>query len=138
MPKRVPRRFCPYPSISSSGWSAATTFDIRNQVEAVLAASPVGRPTGAATVPGYEAVAFFGFGITHGTPKEIVDLLNKEINLAIQDPGIQARLKDLGGIAVPGSPGDFGKFLAAEPAKWEKVVHAPTSAGRSPCRKRNQ
>jgi len=81
-------------------------------------------PTVAETVPGYEAVAFFGFGITHGTPKEIVDLLNKEINLALQDPGIQARLKDLGGIAVPGSPGDFGKFLANETAKWEKVVHA--------------
>jgi len=81
-------------------------------------------PTVADTVPGYEAVAFFGFGITHGTPKEIVDLLNKEINLALQDPGIQARLKDLGGIAVPGSPGDFGKFLANETAKWEKVVHA--------------
>jgi tripartite-type tricarboxylate transporter receptor subunit TctC len=81
-------------------------------------------PTVAETVPGYEAVAFFGFGAPHGTPKEIVDLLNKEINLAIQDPGIQARLKDLGGIAVPGSPGDFGKFLANETAKWEKVVHA--------------
>src|SRR5665811_1416036 len=81
-------------------------------------------PTVADTVPGYEAVAFFGFGITHGAPKEIVDLLNKEINLALQDPGIQARLKDLGGIAVPGSPGDFGKFLANETAKWEKVVHA--------------
>jgi len=81
-------------------------------------------PTVAETVPGYEAVAFFGFGITHGTPKEIVDLLNKEINLALKDPGIQARLKDLGGIAVPGSPDDFGKFLANETAKWEKVVHA--------------
>jgi len=81
-------------------------------------------PTVAETVPGYEAVAFFGFGITHGTPKEIVDLLNKEINLALKDPGIQARLKDLGGIAVPGSPDDFGKFLAGETAKWEKVVHA--------------
>jgi tripartite-type tricarboxylate transporter receptor subunit TctC len=81
-------------------------------------------PTVAETVPGYEAVAFFGFGATHGTPKEIVELLNKEINLALKDPGIQARLKDLGGIPVPGSPDDFGKFLANETAKWEKVVHA--------------
>jgi tripartite-type tricarboxylate transporter receptor subunit TctC len=81
-------------------------------------------PTVAETVPGYEAVAFFGFGATHGTPKEIVDLLNKEINEALKDPTVQARLKDLGGIPVPGSPGDFGKFLAAETAKWEKVVHA--------------
>jgi tripartite-type tricarboxylate transporter receptor subunit TctC len=81
-------------------------------------------PTVADTVPGYEASAFFGFGVTHGAPKEIVDLLNKEINLALKDPGIQARLKDLGGIAVPGSPGDFGKFLTDETAKWEKVVRA--------------
>jgi tripartite-type tricarboxylate transporter receptor subunit TctC len=81
-------------------------------------------PTVAETVPGYEAVAFFGFGATHGTPKEIVDLLNKEINEALKDPTVQARLKDLGGIPVPGSPDDFGKFLTNETAKWEKVVHA--------------
>ncbi len=81
-------------------------------------------PTVAETVPGYEAVAFFGFGATHGTPKEIVDLLNKEINDALKDPTVQARLKDLGGIPVPGSPADFSKFLANETAKWEKVVHA--------------
>jgi tripartite-type tricarboxylate transporter receptor subunit TctC len=81
-------------------------------------------PTVAETVPGYEAVAFFGFGATHGTPKEIVDLLNKEINEALKDPTVQGRLKDLGGIPVPGSPGDFGEFLTNETAKWEKVVHA--------------
>jgi len=81
-------------------------------------------PTVAETVPGYEASAFFGIGATHGTPKAVIDLLNKQINDALKDPGIQARLKDLGGIAVPGSPADFGKFLAAETAKWEKVVHA--------------
>ena len=81
-------------------------------------------PTVAETVPGYEAVAFFGIGATHGTPKEVVDLLNKEINAALKDPGILAKLKDLGGIPVPGSPADFGKFLASETAKWEKVVHA--------------
>jgi tripartite-type tricarboxylate transporter receptor subunit TctC len=81
-------------------------------------------PTVAETVPGYEAVAFFGFGTTHGTPKEVVDLLNKEINAALKDPGILTKLKDLGGIAEPGSPADFGKFLASETAKWEKVVHA--------------
>ncbi len=81
-------------------------------------------PTVAETVPGYEASAFFGFGTTHGTPKEIVDLLNKEINDALKDPTMQARLKDLGGILVPGSPADFGKFSPSETAKWEKVVHA--------------
>jgi tripartite-type tricarboxylate transporter receptor subunit TctC len=81
-------------------------------------------PTVAETVPGYEASAFFGFGVPRGTPKEIVDLLNKEINLAMQDPEIQARLKDLGGIETPGTPEDFGKFLKAETEKWEKVVKA--------------
>ncbi len=81
-------------------------------------------PTVAETIPGFEAVAFFGFGAPHGTPKEIVDLLNNEINLALKDAGIQAKLRDLGGIPDPGTPADFGKFLANETAKWEKVVHA--------------
>ena len=81
-------------------------------------------PTVAETIPGYEAVAFFGFGVPHGTPKEIVDLLNKEINLALKDAGMLAKLKDLGGIADPGTPAHYGKFLAKETAKWETVVHA--------------
>ena len=81
-------------------------------------------PTVAETVPGYEASAFFGIGVPHGTPKEIVDLLNKEVNLALKDPGIIAKLKDLGGILLPGSAADFGKVLADETAKWEKVVNA--------------
>ncbi|MGI8526882.1 MAG: Bug family tripartite tricarboxylate transporter substrate binding protein [Pseudolabrys sp.] len=74
-------------------------------------------------VPGYEASAFFGFGVPHGTPKEIVDLLNKEINLALKDEKMLAKLKDLGGIPLPGSAADFGNMLTAETAKWEKVVH---------------
>src|SRR5882757_3349221 len=81
-------------------------------------------PTIAETIPGFEASAFFGFGVTHGTPKEIVDLLNKEINLALKDPGMLAKLKDLGGIPMPGSAAEFGKVMAAETAKWEKVVTA--------------
>jgi tripartite-type tricarboxylate transporter receptor subunit TctC len=81
-------------------------------------------PTVAETVPGYEASAFFGFGVPKGTPKEIVDLLNKEINLALKDPAIVAKLKDLGGTLIAGSPTDFGKLVADETAKWEKVVHA--------------
>jgi tripartite-type tricarboxylate transporter receptor subunit TctC len=81
-------------------------------------------PTIAETIPGFEASAFFGFGITHGTPKEIVDLLNKEINLALKDPGMLAKLKDLGGIPMPGSAAEFGKVMADETAKWEKVVTA--------------
>jgi tripartite-type tricarboxylate transporter receptor subunit TctC len=81
-------------------------------------------PTIAETIPGFEASAFFGFGITHGTPKEIVDLLNKEINLALKDPGMLAKLKELGCIPTPGSAADFGKVIGEETAKWEKVVRA--------------
>jgi tripartite-type tricarboxylate transporter receptor subunit TctC len=81
-------------------------------------------PTVAETVPGYEASAFFGFGVPHGTPKDIVDLLNKEINLALKDPAVLAKLKDLGGTPIPGSAADFGRLVADETAKWEKVVRA--------------
>jgi len=81
-------------------------------------------PTVAETVPGYEASAFFGIGVPHGTPKEIVDLLNKEINLALKEPTLVAKLKELGGTPIPGSAADFGKLVADETAKWEKVVHA--------------
>jgi tripartite-type tricarboxylate transporter receptor subunit TctC len=81
-------------------------------------------PTVADTVPGYEASAFFGLGVPKGTPKEIVDLINKLVNEALKDPKMQAKLKDLGGIPLPGSAADFGKILASETAKWEKVVRA--------------
>ncbi len=81
-------------------------------------------PTVAETVPGYEASAFFGIGVPKGTPKEIVELLNKEINLALKDPAILAKMKELGGILIAGSPADFGKLVEGETAKWEKVVHA--------------
>ena len=81
-------------------------------------------PTVGETVPGYEASAFFGLGVPHGTPKEIVDILNREINLALKDPTMLAKLKELGGTPIPGSAADFSKIVAEETAKWEKVVHA--------------
>jgi tripartite-type tricarboxylate transporter receptor subunit TctC len=81
-------------------------------------------PTVGETVPGYEASAFFGLGVPHGTPKEVVDILNREINLALKDPTMIAKLKELGGTPIPGSAADFGKIIADETAKWEKVVHA--------------
>ena len=95
---------------------------------AVTAATPSdelpGVPTVGATVPGYEASAFFGLSAPKGTPKEIVDLINKNVNEALKDPKILARLKELGGTPLPGTPADFGKVVAGETAKWEKVVHA--------------
>jgi tripartite-type tricarboxylate transporter receptor subunit TctC len=81
-------------------------------------------PTVAETVPGYEASAFFGFGVPHGTPKPIVDRLNAEINAALKDPTMLKKLADLGGIPAPGTADDFKVFLTNETAKWGKVVHA--------------
>ena len=79
-------------------------------------------PTVAETVPGYEASAFYGMGVAKGTPPEIIDKLNKEINAALADPNVKARLADLGGMLIAGSPADFGKLVAAETEKWAKVI----------------
>ena len=81
-------------------------------------------PTVAETVPGYEASAFFGMAVPKGTPPEIVDKLNKEVNAALADPNIKARLAELGGILIPGSPADLGKVVADETDKWAKVIKA--------------
>ena len=81
-------------------------------------------PTVAETVPGYEASAFFGLVAPKGTPAEAIDVLNKQVNAALNDPAMQAKLKQLGGTPIPGSPADFGKLLVDETGKWEKVVHA--------------
>ena len=73
-------------------------------------------------VPGYEASVWQGIGAPKGTPAEIVEKLNREINSGLADPSMKARLADLGGTALPGSPTDFGKFLADETEKWAKVI----------------
>jgi tripartite-type tricarboxylate transporter receptor subunit TctC len=81
-------------------------------------------PTVAETVPGYEASAFFGMSAPKGTPPEIIDKLNKEINAALADPKVKARLAELGGILIPGTPADFGNVVAEETDKWAKVIKA--------------
>ncbi len=81
-------------------------------------------PTVAETVPGYEATAWFGIGMPKGTPKDIIDKVNAEVNRALADPKMRERLAELGGKPIPGSPDDFGKAIAAETAKWEKVVNS--------------
>ena len=76
-------------------------------------------------VLGYEASGFVGFGAPKNTPAAVVDRLNKEINLAIFDAAIKARLVDLGGLVLPPSPpAEFGKFLASNAEKWAKVIRA--------------
>jgi len=79
-------------------------------------------PTVGESVPGFEASSFYGVGAPKGTPAEIVDKLNKQINAALADPKMKARLAELGATALPGSPADFGKFIADETEKWGKVV----------------
>jgi tripartite-type tricarboxylate transporter receptor subunit TctC len=73
-------------------------------------------------LPGYEASSWFGVGAPKNTPAEIVDKLNKEINAALADPKMKARLADLGGEVLPGSAADFGKLIADETEKWAKVI----------------
>jgi tripartite-type tricarboxylate transporter receptor subunit TctC len=79
-------------------------------------------PTVSDFVPGYEASFWTGVGAPKNTPAEIVNKLNKEINAALADPKMKARLADLGGTALSGSPADFGKFVADETEKSAKVV----------------
>jgi len=79
-------------------------------------------PVVADFVPGYEASAWFGLGAPKGTPPEIIDLLNKEVNAAVADPNIRARLVDMGGMMINGTPPEFGKIIVEETEKWAKVV----------------
>lgn len=81
-------------------------------------------PTVAETVPGYEASALFGMGAPKKTPPEIIAKLNALVNAVLAEPAIKARLTELGGTPLPGSPDDFGKLIVAETEKWEKVVKA--------------
>ena len=79
-------------------------------------------PTVVEFVPGYEASAWFGIGAPRNTPTDIIEKLNKEINAALADPKIKARLAELGATALPGSPADFGKLIGNETEKWAKVI----------------
>ena len=81
-------------------------------------------PTVGEAVPGFEASAFFGVGAPRNMPAEIIDKLNKEINLGLADPKLKARLADLGGIPLVLSPAEFGRLIADEAEKWGKVVRA--------------
>jgi tripartite-type tricarboxylate transporter receptor subunit TctC len=75
-------------------------------------------------VPGYESSGWQGIAVPRDTPREIIELLNKEINAALADPKIAARIAELGGSALSGSPADFGKLVADETDKWAKVIRA--------------
>ena len=79
-------------------------------------------PTVSEAVPGYEASAFFGMSAPKGTPADIIDKLNNEINAVLADAGMQAKLADLGGTPIPGSAAEFGQLIAAETEKWADVI----------------
>jgi tripartite-type tricarboxylate transporter receptor subunit TctC len=81
-------------------------------------------PTVGDFVPGYEARAFYGVGAPKNTPIQIVDKLNREINAGLGDSKMKARLADLGGIALAGSPAYFGMLVANETEKWGKIIRA--------------
>jgi len=81
-------------------------------------------PTVAEFLPGYESSAWYGVSAPKGTPADIVEKLNTEINAGLSDPKLSARLADLGGILMRGSPADFGKLIAEETEKWAKVIRA--------------
>jgi tripartite-type tricarboxylate transporter receptor subunit TctC len=97
--------------VRSIGVSSATRLDVLPDVP------PIGD-----SVPGYETSNWYGLGVPRSTPAEIVERLNKEVNAGLADPRLKARLNEVGGAPLVGTPADFGKFIAAETEKWAKVV----------------
>jgi tripartite-type tricarboxylate transporter receptor subunit TctC len=93
----------------------AVTSEMRSEALADI-------PTIAEFLSGYEASVSLGLGVPRGTRAEIVEKLNKEINVALTDPKTKASLAALGGTPLPGTPSDFGKFIADETEKWAKVI----------------
>jgi tripartite-type tricarboxylate transporter receptor subunit TctC len=81
-------------------------------------------PTVADTVPGYEATAWFGIGMPRNAPREAIMKVNAAVNQALADPVIKAKLLELGGVPIPGTPEDFGRVIVEETEKWAKVVRA--------------
>jgi tripartite-type tricarboxylate transporter receptor subunit TctC len=83
-----------------------------------------GVPTVAESVPGFEASSWFGLAAPKGTPEPIIAALNRETNAGLADATIKARLADMGGMALTGTPADFGKLITDETDKWGKVITA--------------
>jgi tripartite-type tricarboxylate transporter receptor subunit TctC len=111
------------------GTSASTIEYVRSGQARALAVTTATRldvlpdlPTIGEFVPGYEASAWYGVGAPMGVAADVVERLNREVNAGLADSKVKARFADLGGIAMPGSPGDFGRLIAEETEKWAKVV----------------
>jgi tripartite-type tricarboxylate transporter receptor subunit TctC len=104
-------------SFVRSGTLRALAVTSANRMD-VLADVPALRES----VPGYEATSWSGIAAPAGTPAEIIDKLNREINAALAEPKLKAQLADFGAMVMTGSPGDFGTFITAEVEKWGKVI----------------
>jgi tripartite-type tricarboxylate transporter receptor subunit TctC len=81
-------------------------------------------PTIGESVPGYEAVVWYGISVPKGTPASVIGTLNGALNAVLADPRLKARLLELGGVPMPTTPEEFGKYVASETDKWGKVVRA--------------
>jgi tripartite-type tricarboxylate transporter receptor subunit TctC len=112
------------PLLSSIGYVRAGNF--RALAVTTAARSPIlpDIPALGETLPGYEASSWYGLGGPKRAPEEIIEKLNREVNASIADPKLEARLADLGGMALGGSPADFAKLISDEVKKWGKVVLA--------------
>ena len=112
------------PLLSSIEYVRAGSF--RALAVTTAARSPIlpDIPTLGETLPGYEASAWYGIGGPKRTPEAVIEKLNKEVNDSIADPKFQARLANLGGTPLGGSPEDFGKLISDEVKKWGRVILA--------------
>jgi tripartite-type tricarboxylate transporter receptor subunit TctC len=111
-------------SVESIGYIRAGRLRALAVTSATRSDALPGVPTVGEFFPGYEASGWFGIGAPKGTPVEIIDMLNKQINAGLADPKLKARLVDVGGTVFALSPADFAKFILDETAKWGKVIRA--------------
>jgi tripartite-type tricarboxylate transporter receptor subunit TctC len=112
--------FAPMPS--STGYIQAGTLRALAVTSATRSEALPNIPTVREFVPGYEALGWYGLGAPKDTPAGIISKLNHEINAALADPTMKARLFALGAEPMPMTPADFGKFMSDETEKWGKVV----------------
>jgi tripartite-type tricarboxylate transporter receptor subunit TctC len=110
------------PLLSSIGYIRADKLRVLAVTTAMRSEALPDIPSVGEFLPGYEASTWFGLGLPKNTPADIVHKLNKEVNAGLADPKLKARLADLGGTALEGSPAEFGELIAEDIEKWAKVI----------------